>query len=649
MAKLGMIRVAAASPEIRIANPDYNGKEIIRCIEEARSSGAGLVVFPALCLTGATCGDLFYQDNLYDSQLNNLYEVIAATDGITCAAVIGIYLKVFNSLVECGALIQNGKLKGIVPRYCPSLQNRYFSFNAIESGTVQLFGEAIPFGKMIFTDVNNGITLAVEVGDDIFTPLPPGDELVAAGAQIVLNPAASKELIGSSDTRLKTVLQKGRTRLCGHVYSSAGALESSSAGTYSGHCIISEKDKLLKEDSHLSFSTKIIVSDIDFQSLVNERIKNQNFNCSLSCRRFEVFKVGLDELPVLDSNDSLMRSYSKTPFVSEKINSNCQEAFSIQTTSLARRILHVGCNKVVLGVSGGLDSTVALFATAGAMKLLNKPAKDIITVTMPGFGTSGKTYSSGMAMMEALGSDIREIPIKNAVLLHFKDIGHDPANKNTVYENVQARERTQILMNIANMEGGMQIGTGDLSEIALGWSTFNGDHMSMYNVNAGLPKTFLQAMIRWFMDCLLADPDRPFSLNDAKLNAALKEVLDTPVSPELLPTDDKDEITQRTEDKIGPYILHDFFLYHTIKHGISPIKLLTIAKQAFSNEYDEDFIIKWLKTFYIRFFAHQFKRGCAPDSPQVGSVSLSPKGDWSMPSDGDVKAWLKELETTKEG
>ena len=659
MNNLGMMRVAAASPILKVGNTEFNSNEILRCAEEAYGKGAGIIVFPALCLTGASCGDLFFQDSLYKNQLLAINKIALATKKMGAALVLGTYLRVDNHLAQCAMLLQNGLIRGIVPKYYPtgargSGDSRWFSPGAeIEHSrkTIALFGCQIPFGKIIFRDTESGIALGLEIDEDLFAPASPGAKLCIAGAHILCNSAASPELIGSTMRRRYSILQKSRDCLCGYIYASAGIFESTSDQVYSGHCVISEGGTLLKESSGLSFDSRITYSDLDFEKLVNGRIGATGFG-HITMESAEVSSYMEEELrvlPLLREDVPLMRAFSKTPFIPEKeslAKENSREAFEIQSAALARRLSHTGSKKAVLGVSGGLDSTLALLVAVNAMKLLNKPASDVIAITMPGFGTTGKTYTNALSMMKALGTEIREIPIKEAVLQHFKDIAHDPAVKSTVYENAQARERTQILMDIANMEGGIQIGTGDLSEAALGWSTYSGDHMAMYNVNAGIPKTVMRVMIKWFIDFVLTGPnqDTSFSKDNEKLAAALLDVLNTPVSPELLPPDESGEIAQKTEDKVGPYILHDFFLYHTLRQGPSPVKLLAMAKSAFNDEYDEEFIRHWLKIFYSRFFAHQFKRSCAPEGPKVGTVSLSIRGDWQMPGDGDASLWIKDLE-----
>lgn len=627
MNKTGMLRVACVSPTVRIANPEYNSREIIKFIQESKEKNIGLTVFPALTITGASCGDLFFQDNLYRGQLKGLEDILEASKGFQGAFVLGLYVKSESDIVNGGVLIQDGKILGITPFRLDAQaldgKNR-FSKPKHNQTSVNILGQEIPFGLVSFSDGKSQISLAIEGGYD----------LANREALIVAVPTISRELITSSQTRLESNKVKSYENKNARLCASAGATESTSGGVYSGHLLIAEAGEILVQDDELSLSEKMIISEIDFASLAYKRRVSDFYYKAMST------KVPIKALPLIGAGDQLVRRFSKTPFVPEDENqaaSNCKEAFAIQANALARRLLHTGSEKAVLGVSGGLDSTMALLVAAKAMEILGKESKDIIGVTMPGFGTSGETYINALAMMEALDVEIREIPIKEAVLLHFKDIGHDPENKNVVYENVQARERTQILMDIANMDGGIQVGTGDLSEAALGWSTYNGDHMSMYGVNAGIPKTFMRREIQWYIDEVLADG------KNLKLAQSLSKVLETPVSPELLPPDEEGNIAQMTEDTVGPYILHDFFLYHTIRRGTNPPMLLALAKTTFKGQFDEKTIRKWLEVFYRRFFIHQFKRSCVPDSPQVGSVSLFSRSDWLMASDGDFTFWLNSL------
>jgi NAD+ synthase (glutamine-hydrolysing) len=440
--------------------------------------------------------------------------------------------------------------------------------------------------------------------------------------------------------------------ICGYVYASSGVHESTTDLVFGGHNLLAENGNLLSESALFERESNITYGDLDFEMIKFERTYGQNFEESTSayCSRIDITRVPLAPIRLLDSvKDKLIRKYQRNPFIPSdpsKVDQRCREIFNIQAAGLAKRMEHTHSKKAVVGISGGLDSTLALLVCAETFKLIGKESKDIIAVTMPGFGTTGKTYNNAQTIMKLLGADVREIPIRDAVLQHFKDISHDPSQHDVTYENSQARERTQILMDVANQEGGLVVGTGDLSEVALGWSTYNGDHMSMYGVNTSVPKTLVRFVIKWVMDHRLSGPgeEKGYSLDNELLRKTLQDIMDTPISPELLPPDESGEIAQKTEDTVGPYILHDFFMFYTIRFGMSPKKLLFIAKSTFAGEYSEEFIKKWLTVFYRRFFSQQFKRSCIPDGPKVGSVSLSPRGDWRMPSDADPAVWLKELE-----
>ncbi|MGI6728616.1 MAG: NAD(+) synthase [Anaerovoracaceae bacterium] len=659
MTHLGFIRAAAVTPILKVANTEFNTEKIIHCIKEAEKKEAGIIVLPELCITGCTCGDLFFQEALYRKQIDGLKNILIETKSIKSVVILGFYLSVENRFYNCAAILQRGQIKGIVPgmfspSYRDSNQARWFA-PGIEltdyMDSVSLFGQQVPIGSLLFRDVENEVSFGVEAGRDLYLPISPGTHLCLSGAHIICAPSSDCESVGRSEYRRNLLLQKSENNLCSYIFASSGVHESTTDQVYGGHCIITESRHLLNENRRFERESTITYSEIDFEWIKRERALVQGFGqCATAYSNRSLYRmVDLDPLCVLDNITNAQRSFSKTPFIPEdkkQANINCQEVFSIQTTALAKRIAHINAKKVVLGVSGGLDSTLALLVAAKSAKLLSMDASNIITVTMPGFGTTGKTYNNALTIMKLLGTEVREISIKESVLQHFKDIGHDPKIHNAVYENSQARERTQILMDIANKEGGLQLGTGDLSEVALGWSTYNGDHMGMYNVNASVPKTLLQVIIKWFIDYKLNGPDedKSFSTDNALLASTLQDILDTPISPELLPPDKEGKIAQKTEDAVGPYILHDFFIYHTLRRGTLPKKLLEIAKITFVNEYDEDFIKKWLTVFYRRFFNHQFKRSCMPDGPKVGSVSLSPRGEWNMPSDGDVSIWLKELE-----
>lgn len=659
MEKVGLIRVAAVTPKLKVANTEFNGEEIIKCATEAAKNGAAVILFPELCITGYTCGDLFYQQFLYHKEIESLERITEKTKKLNAVIVVGFYLKVENNHYNCAALIQDGKIKGIVPKMFMPNYREFYEARWFASGmkisdsvkSVRLFGYDIPFGHLIFSDGENDLKLGIEICEDLWVPISPGSHLALNGAHILLNPSASNETVGKSEYRRSLILQETAKNICGYVYASSGVHESTTDLVFGGHCLIAESGTLLSESALYERDSSITYGEIDYERIKFDRTYGQNFEecTSAYSSRTTYAKVDLSPLKVLDAkHDDLIRAYSKNPFVPdnpEVMDARCREIFNIQAAGLAKRLEHANSKKAVVGISGGLDSTLTLLVCAETFKLINKDPKDIIAITMPGFGTTGKTYNNALTIMQLLGSDVREIPIRDAVLQHFQDIGHEPENHDVTYENAQARERTQILMDVANKEQGLVVGTGDLSEIALGWSTYNGDHMSMYGVNASVPKTLVRYVIQWVMEHKLSGPkeDRSFSSDNALLKQTLQDILDTPISPELLPPDKEGKIAQKTEDTVGPYILHDFFMFYTIRYGMTPKKLLYIARQVFKEEYTEEFISKWLNVFYRRFFSQQFKRSCAPDGPKVGSVSLSPRGDWRMPSDADSALWLEEL------
>lgn len=659
MNKIGLVRAAAVTPVLKVANPEYNTDEIIECAKEADSNGAGIILFPELCITGYSCGDLFYQDFLYNKSTSGLKKIADTTKNLSALIIVGFYLRLENNLFNCAALIQEGIIKGIVPKMFLPNYKEFYEARWFASGievsenikSVRLFGYDIPFGHLIFEDEENDFKLGIEICEDLWVPVTPGTYLALNGAQIILNPSASNETVAKSDYRRDLVTLESGKNICGYVYTSSGVHESTTDLVFGGHKIVAENGINLAESPLFERNNSILYGDIDYERIRFERAYSRNFeNFTASySRKIELTRVALSPIRVLDSKkDTLKRIYEKNPFVpasSTAVDQRCKEIFSIQAAGLAKRMEHTHSQKAIVGISGGLDSTLTLLVCAETFKLIGKDPKDIIAVTMPGFGTTDKTYNNAHTIMKLLGVDTREIPIREAVLQHFKDIRHDPAQHDVTYENSQARERTQILMDIANKEGGLVVGTGDLSEVALGWSTYNGDHMSMYGVNAGVPKTLVRFVIKWVMDHRLSgsNEEMGFSFNNELLRQTLQNIMDTPISPELLPPDADGEIVQKTEDTVGPYILHDFFIFYTIRYGMPPKKLLYIAKVTFQDEYSEEFIKKWLLVFYRRFFSQQFKRSCIPDGPKVGSVSLSPRGDWRMPSDADSSEWLKEL------
>lgn len=656
MTNLGLVRVGTAVPDLKVANTEYNTTQIISLMQDAAKEKAGFIVFPELTITGSTCADLFYQEYLYKNQLEGLKQILKASEGIQTVYIIGCYLRLDNNLYNCAAMIQNGKIKGIVPKlFMPNANDayeaRWFASGrdfAAANETIHLFGEEIPFGSLLFTDYDAELSVGAEIGEDLWLPITPGSQLALNGAQIIFNTSASNDTIGKSDYRKNLVAIQSAKCNCGYVYASAGVKESTTDVVFTGHCIIAENGNILKESDRFCRESAIYYTEIDFQRLRYEASHNTNLNncAAIYGERSKFQKVALEPVNLITTEDTLYRHYTKTPFTPEdpvQRSKNCGEIFQLQATGLAKRIEHARSKKSVVGISGGLDSTLALLVTAYTHKILGIPASDIVAVTMPGFGTTGKTYNNALTIMKVLGAEVREISIKDAVNQHFADIGHDDSIHDVTYENSQARERTQILMDVANKEGGMVIGTGDLSEMALGWCTYNGDHMSMYGVNASVPKTLVQDVVRWVMENKLSgeNEDPTFSSDNALLKATLQDILDTPISPELLPPDPNGDIAQKTEESVGPYILHDFFIYYTLRYGMTPEKLLFTAKNAFAGEYDEAFIQKWMNTFYRRFFIQQFKRSCVPDGPKVGSVALSPRGDWRMPSDADFSNWLK--------
>ena len=654
MSNLGFIRVAAAAPKLKPANTEYNTEQIITCLNIADRAGCGITVFPELCVTGSTCGDLFYQDLLYRRSLDGLNHILSATKNISSAAVIGLYLELESGRYNCAAYIQNGEIKGVVPKmFIPEEQSRWFSQGIAISGTVRslyLMGEVVPFGRLLFKDPESSIITGIEISDDADHAVTPGAILSLSGANMIVNPSACIDVAGSATARRNAIAAESRKNKCAYILSSAGVHESTTDAVFGGHNIIAENGAIISESVRFNRDLTVLYADIDFEMLCHERMRARNFNeiTEYYADPSALTAVYTDPLRLFDTqNQTLMRVYAKNPFLPDSpllAAERCAEVFQIQCAGLSKRLEHLHAAKSVIGVSGGVDSTLALLVCAAVHKTLGKPADDIIALTMPGFGSTERTRANALSIINALGADSGEISINDSVLQHFRDIGHDPDIRDRTYENAQARERTQILMDIANKKNGVVIGTGDLSESALGWCTYNGDHMSMYNVNSGVPKTLIKGMIRWIIDYKLNGPgaDKSFSSDNAALSYALEAVLDTPISPELLPPDKGGNIVQETETSIGPYPLNDFFIYYTIRYGFSPEKLSYIARHAFAGEYSEDTIKKWLSLFYKRFINQQFKRNCAPDGPKTGSVCLSPRGGWSMPSDADCELWLTD-------
>lgn len=638
--KHGFLRVAAATPVIKVADCDYNAEKIIELIGEAESQGNKLVVFPELCITGYTCGDLFLQDTLLHGALKNIKRIASYTMGKDIVAVVGFPYAVRGKLYNTAAVIQGGKVLGLVPKmnipnYTEFYEARHFTSGMIDPIIIDFEGEDIYFGSRILFECANlhGFVLGVEICEDLWVPRSPSTEHCIAGATVIANLSASDELTGKDVYRRDLVKSQSGKLLCAYLYCDAGEGESTTDVVFAGHNLIAEYGAVLAESK--AFESGIISSEIDLGKLKSERRRmltyfNQH-NLPYQVVHFEL-SIKQENLPEID----LTRFIDPAPFVpSNKAerDKRCKDIIDIQAMGLKTRLAHIGGKCVVLGISGGLDSTLALLVAYRAFELLGLDKKGIIAVTMPCFGTTDRTYNNAVELSNRLGVTLLEIPIRAAVEQHFKDIGHDKNVHDLTYENSQARERTQVLMDIASKYNGFVVGTGDMSELALGWATYNGDHMSMYGVNSSVPKTLVRYLVSYFAD----------TVEDGKLRGVLEDILDTPVSPELLPPSDG-EISQKTEDIVGPYELHDFYLYYILRFGFTPAKIYHLAKIAFEGKYDQEEILKWLKVFYRRFFTQQFKRSCLPDGPKVGSVSVSPRGDLRMPSDASATLWMKELE-----
>ena len=639
----GFVRCASAVPKLRVADCKYNTGEIIKLISAAAQKDVELLVFPELCITGYTCSDLFFQSSLLTAAEESLSAIAEASRGKNIVAVVGLPINIGNSLYNCSVAIYDGDILGAVPKtYIPNYgeyyEKRWFKSGKGLKGGIALCGQSVPIGTNLLFAAEGieNFTFGIEICEDLWAAIPPSSRLALAGAAIIVNTSASNELATKNEYRTSLVANQSARCICGYVYSSAGIGESTQDMVFSGHSLICENGSLLIEGDRFSLDSSLIMANIDTELLVNNRKKNTSFSEGSSFDP-EIISFGMYER----NKDDLERFIRPQPFVpndDRELNSRCSDIFNIQAAGLVKRISHTKAKSLVIGISGGLDSTLALLVAVKACDYLDMSRKSVIGVTMPGFGTTDRTYNNAISLMGALGVTIREIPIAKATTQHFSDIGHDPDVHDVTYENSQARERTQILMDLANKENGLVVGTGDLSELALGWATYNGDHMSMYGVNSGVPKTLVRMLIKWTVR---------FGSLDSITTKILKDILDTPVSPELLPPDENDNINQKTEDIVGPYELHDFFLYYVVRCGFTPAKIYFLAKNAFSGVYDETTILKWLKNFYRRFFAQQFKRSCLPDGPKVGTISLSPRGDWRMPSDASARLWLEELEKLK--
>lgn len=633
--KQGFVKVAAVTPDIRVADVEFNKEQICRKMDEAAASGAKIIVFPELCVTGYTCSDLFTQDVLLDHAREVLTEIAAHTRDMDALVFVGAPLAVDGELYNVAAAMNHGKILGLttktfLPNYGEFYEMRQFREGPEKVREIEFDGEMVPFGpKILFVAKKmEHLIVAAEICEDVWSPVPPSIEAVREGATVIANCSASDETIGKATYRESLIAGQSARLIAGYIYSNAGEGESTTDLVFGGHNLIAENGTILAESKR--FENGIIYSEIDVNRLMSERRKNTTFK---TAKERTLTRVPFD---IEITETELTRVFPSRPFVPSENRERakrCEEILTIQAMGLKKRLEHTHAKCAVVGISGGLDSTLALLVTAKAFDALGLDRKHIISVTMPCFGTTDRTYNNACKMSLSLGAELREVPIAAAVMQHFKDIGHDSEDHSVTYENSQARERTQVIMDIANANGGMVIGTGDMSELALGWATYNGDHMSMYGVNASVPKTLVRHLVQYYAD----------TTDDKELQEVLYDVLDTPVSPELLPPKDG-KIAQKTEDLVGPYELHDFFLYYFLRFGYAPSKIYRIAKYSFAGEYDDETIYKWLRTFCWRFFAQQFKRSCLPDGPKVGTVALSPRGDWRMPSDACVASWMRDLE-----
>lgn len=636
--KNGFVKVAAATPDIRVADVEFNTQNIINAMEEAQKNGAKILVFPELCVTGYTCSDLFDHSVLLKASRKALLEIAENTNDKDMLVFVGAPLEVNGKLYNVAAAMNQGEIIGFttktfLPNYGEFYEMRQFTPGPQTVREITFEGKKIPFGPQILFQAEGmeELVVAAEICEDVWSPVPPSIQAALEGATVIVNCSASDETIGKDTYRRALISGQSARLISGYIYANAGEGESTTDLVFGGHNIIAENGTVLKESSR--YVNEIIYSELDLQRITGERRKNTTF------QPLDEETLVRVSFTVEETKTFLTRTFPKKPFVPSDEQTRaqrCEEILTIQAMGLKKRLAHTNARTAVVGISGGLDSTLALLVTARAFDMLGRDKKDIIAVTMPCFGTTDRTYQNACEMSKKVGATLIEVPIADAVNVHFRDIGHDPEDHSVTYENCQARERTQVLMDIANKTWGMVIGTGDLSELALGWATYNGDHMSMYGVNASVPKTLVRHLVKYAAD----------DTKDEALKNVLYDVLDTPVSPELLPPKDGD-IAQKTEDLVGPYELHDFFLYFMLRFGYEPSKIFRIACMTFDGEYDKETIFKWLETFCRRFFSQQFKRSCLPDGPKVGTVALSPRGDWRMPSDACVAVWMKDLEACR--
>ncbi len=641
----GFIKVASAIPAVKVANCNYNLQQIETIIATSEGKGVEILVFPELSITGYTCQDLFRQRVLLEEAELSILKLLDFTRNLDIITIIGAPVIVGDLLLNCGIVLQKGNILGIVPKtflpnYCEFYEKRWFaSSQDLKPTEIRFAGNKIVINSTpkVFCTCD-GVRFGVEICEDVWAPVPPSNNLAMAGAELIFNLSASDELIGKHAYLTKLISQQSARTITGYIYSGCGFGESTQDVVYGGNALIYENGNLLERSERFSLTPQTVIAEIDVEKLRNERRANSTY--ANAQRGFEADFINAFTIGIKDFQ--LSRNINPLPFIpqAENIKESCNEIFSIQVMGLAKRLVHTGCRTVVIGISGGLDSTLALLVCVKTFDKLGYDRMGIVGVTMPGFGTTDRTHDNAVKLMQGLGISIKEINISTSVIQHFQDIGQDINIHDITYENSQARERTQILMDLSNKLSGMVIGTGDLSELALGWATYNGDHMSMYGVNCSIPKTLIKYLVRHVADNEVDD----------ETHAILMDIIDTPISPELIPADDNGDITQKTEDLVGPYELHDFFLYNFLRFGFSPTKLFMMAKKAFDGSdsrvevYEVSEIKHWLKTFLRRFFSQQFKRSCLPDGPKVGSVSLSPRGDWRMPSDADSTVWIDELD-----
>lgn len=632
MNEYGYVRCAAASLKMEVANPRWNEQEMEHVIAEAVSNSVAILVLPECAMTGYTCADLFFQKTLLEETEHQIAKLKKFLEGKEIIVAVGAPIQIENKLYNMGIVLQNGHILGMVPKtYLPNYnefyEQRWFASSAdLKESEIEFLGEKVPVGRDLLFG-NQNTYFALEICEDLWSVTPPSDTYALNGATILLNLSASNETIGKKEYRENLIKMHSAKQISAYVYASSGPLESTTDILFSGATLIYENGSKLAEGKRFQFDNTLTIGDVDVEKLLHDRMKNTSFHTN------QLEPVRKIHCSIPATNQPIRRTYAKYPFVPSnpnKRNERADEILTIQSCALARRLKHTGSKKCILGVSGGLDSTLAYLVILRAFDILKIAPQNLIAVTMPGFGTTDRTYQNAKELIRKTGATLREVSIKDACILHYKDIGHDAGNHDVTYENAQARERTQILMDIANQESGLVIGTGDLSELALGWCTYNGDHMSMYAVNTSIPKTLVRYLVEYEMQ------------NNETLHDVLKSILDTPISPELLPPSKDGKILQKTESKIGPYMLHDFFLYHFLRNGFSTKKIFYLAKETFKDDYEEEELRKWLTVFMKRFFSQQFKRSCLPDGVKVGSVSLSPRGDLRMPSDATSKIWIEE-------